>query len=71
MDAEQIQQQMRMRRAAIDAKLDQLQMATAAARRRSAVAVLVMASAGILALLWSRRRARRKVARRSVSRAIA
>jgi hypothetical protein len=58
MDSEQIQQQMRVRRAAIDARLDDLHAATIAASRRSAIAVLLVASAGVLAMVWVRRRAR-------------
>ena len=63
MDSEQIQQQMRERRAAIDAKLDQLQAATSAASRRSAVAFLLVASAGVLTMLLVRRRARQRTKR--------
>ena len=51
MDSEQIQQQMRQRRAAIDAKLDDLQAATIAASRRTATAFLLVASAGVLAMM--------------------
>ena len=64
MDSEQIQQQMRVRRAAIDAKLDALQAAMCTARRRSAAAVLITASVSLLAIFLVRRRAPRRNARR-------
>ena len=64
MDSEQIQQQMRMRRAAIDAKLDALQAAMRTARRRSAAALLITVSASLLAIFLVRRRAPRQNARR-------
>ena len=60
MDAEQIQQQMRARRAAIDAKLDRLRDASRAAGRRSAGAFLVAASLTMLAMLVVRQAARRR-----------
>jgi hypothetical protein len=63
MDAEQIQQQMRIRRAAIDAKLDQLQ-AAAHRARRSATALLIATSVGLLAVWLVRRRAARRRGRR-------
>jgi len=64
MDAEQIQQQMRIRRAAIDAKLDRLQAAADTARRRSAAAFLIATSVGLLAVWLVRRRAARRRGRR-------
>jgi hypothetical protein len=60
MDSQQIQQQMSERRAAIDAKLDDLQAATIAASRRTATAFLLVASAGVLAMMLVRRRARQR-----------
>ena len=63
MDSEQIQQQMRERRAAIDAKLDDLQAATIAASRRTATAFLLVASVGVLAMLMVRRRAHQRTKR--------
>ena len=65
MDAEQIQQQMRVRRAAIDAKLDRLQAAADTARRRSAGAFLIATAVGVLAVWLVRRRTARRRGRRS------
>jgi hypothetical protein len=65
MDTEQIQQQMRERRAAIDTKLDQLSCAAATARRRSVPALLAMAASVAALMLWKRyRRGRTSVGRR-------
>ena len=65
MDAEQIQQQMKMRRAAIDAKLDRLQAAAHTAQRRSAAAFLIATSVSLLAVWLVRRRTARRRGRRS------
>jgi hypothetical protein len=59
MDSEQIQRQMRMRRAAIDAKLDLLLRATATARRRGLPTVIAIVSMTAL-VVWIRRRSARK-----------
>ncbi len=59
MDSEQIQQQMRIRRAAIDAKLDLLVQATARARRRGLPALIAIATTAAF-MLWVRRRRARK-----------
>ena len=64
MDAEQIQQQMRVRRAAIDAKLERLQAAVHTARQRSATAFLIATSVSLLAVWLVRRRAARRRGRR-------
>ena len=64
MDAEQIQQQMRIRRAAIDAKLDRLEAAVHTAGRRSATTLLIAASVSLLAFWLVRRRAARRQGRR-------
>jgi hypothetical protein len=59
MDSEQIQQQMRIRRAAIDAKLDLLVDATATARCRGVPALIAIATTAAI-MLWVRRRSARK-----------
>ena len=63
MDSEQIQQQMRIRRAAIDAKLDLLLDATATARRRGLPASIAIATTVAIMLWVRRRRARTAVSR--------
>ena len=65
MDAEQIQQQMRLRRAAIDAKLDRLQATAQTARRRGVAAFFIATSVSLLAVWLVRRRATRHSRRRS------
>ena len=61
MDTEQIQQQMRNRRAAIDGKLDLLAGRVLLARRRIMPAVIAVASvAGALVAIWVRKRNARK-----------
>jgi hypothetical protein len=64
MDAEQIQQQMRIRRAAIDAKLDRLEAAVHTAGRRGATTVLIAVSVSLLAVWLVRRRFARRRERR-------
>ena len=60
MDADEVQQQMRERRAAIDAKLDQLREASRAAGRRSAGAFLIAASLTMLTVILVRQVAARR-----------
>jgi hypothetical protein len=60
MDTQQIQQQMRVRRAAIDAKLDLLDHTATEVRRRSMPVLIAAVSALSLILMWTRRRATRK-----------
>ena len=60
MDAEQIQQDMKARRAAIDARLDLIAQQAAAVRRRTVPALAAAASAFIAVMVWVRWRARRK-----------
>ena len=68
MDTQQIQQQMRARRVAIDAKLDLLNQATATARRRGVTTFVALASAVTVIVIWARRRAARKALRMQRSR---
>ena len=60
MDTEQIQQQMRVRRAAIDAKLDLIATGTAVVRRRTLPAVVGMLSALAAGIVWARRRSKQR-----------
>lgn len=60
MDTEQIQQRMRERRATIDATLDRVSRATAAARRRSVPAVMAIAASIAALMLWKRYRNSRR-----------
>ena len=60
MDTQQIEQQMRERRATIDAKLDLLTRSAASAWRRGLPAVLGMAGAVAGLAAWSRRRGERR-----------
>jgi hypothetical protein len=60
MDAEQIQQDMRARRAAIDARLDQITQQAAVARRRTVPALVAIVSALVAVKMWLRWRAHRK-----------
>lgn len=69
MDTQQIQQQMRVRRAAIDAKLDVIAQSTATVRRRSVPALIGIASVAGVFMLWFRRRnAQRALAARPTPR---
>ena len=63
MDTQQIQQQMRMRRASIDANLDVLRQTITRARRRTVPALIALASVLIAGMVWKRRTARRVVVR--------
>lgn len=61
MDTEQIEQRMRVRRAAIDAKLDLLARQTATARRFGVGAIAVVIGTVATALIWTQWRRRRAV----------
>ena len=63
MDTQQIQQQMRARRAAIDAKLDLINQATSTLRRRGLPALIAIVSTVCAFLVWARRRTARKAVR--------
>lgn len=63
MDTEQIEQRMRVRRAAIDAKLDLLARQTATARRFGVGAIAVVIGTVATALIWTRWRRRRRAVR--------
>ena len=67
MDSEQIQQQMRIRRAAIDAKLDVLVDAAATVRRRGLPALIAITTWAAIVLWVRRRRAGKAVPRHSKS----
>ncbi len=72
MDTQQIEQQMRVRRAAIDAKLDLIAKATAPARRRAVPALIGVTSAlGALVFWMRRRRAQRALITRPRPRLVA
>lgn len=72
MDTQQIQQQMRVRRAAIDAKLDLIAQSTATARRLTTPALIGIASVVGALILWVRRRnAQRALAARPTARLLA
>ena len=60
MDTEQIQQRMRLRRAAIDEKLDLLTIETRATRRNSLRVLGALALAAATAVVWTRRRRKRR-----------
>jgi hypothetical protein len=61
MDTEQIQQQMRVQRATIDAKLDLLTDRASRARRRSVPALLTVLGILTAAIVWARTRSARGV----------
>jgi hypothetical protein len=60
MDADQVQQQMKERRAAIDAKLDQLRQASRAAAQRSAGRLFIAASLTVATIIILRQVASRR-----------